>query len=304
MFSELRWISASDLAARLRRGDAIDVIDVRERGASPPLPGTLNIPLSELRRTVVDVSAAKREAAQSGAAPGATVGHAHLWQRFGYAAGARRAAVVYATTPGESEEGASLLWALEVPDLSCTAGDPSPWLSAFPAPAEPARRGSVGAVTMMTTTSAVDVLSLDGILTALYESISGPAGPRDWFRLRNLFWQGAILGGVRPLDGERMALDAKSVDAFIEYSDATLRAYDYHEREIARRVERFGHVAHVLSTYESRLGADPRATRGINSFQLFWDGARWWIASMVWDTERAGAPLPDTYLESTRPSRG
>jgi hypothetical protein len=45
--------------------------------------------------------------------------------------------------------------------------------------------------------------------------------------------------------------------------------------------------------------AGPRSSRGINSLQLFWDGDRWWIASMLWDTEGAWAILPDVYLEGT-----
>jgi hypothetical protein len=36
--------------------------------------------------------------------------------------------------------------------------------------------------------------------------------------------------------------------------------------------------------------------RGINSIELFWDGARWWIAAAQWDDERPGNPIPKEYL--------
>ena len=36
--------------------------------------------------------------------------------------------------------------------------------------------------------------------------------------------------------------------------------------------------------------------RGINSIQLVNDGKRWWIASVVWDTEQPDNPIPAQYL--------
>jgi hypothetical protein len=64
---------------------------------------------------------------------------------------------------------------------------------------------------------------------------------------------------------------------------------DFWERESSRQVETFGHVAHVLSHYESlrSLGGAP-FERGTNSFQLFHDGSRWWIVSIMWNTSRSG----------------
>jgi len=72
----------------------------------------------------------------------------------------------------------------------------------------------------------------------------------------------------------------------------------FYETEIARRVEQFGQIAHVWSTYESRhdLGDPEPFMRGINSIQLFNDGKRWWIVSIYWQHESAGYPLPEKYL--------
>ena len=68
--------------------------------------------------------------------------------------------------------------------------------------------------------------------------------------------------------------------------------------QIARRVERFGQIAHVWSTYASRHDlSDPKPfMRGINSFQLFNDGKRWWIVSIYWQHENAQHSLPEKYL--------
>jgi hypothetical protein len=74
----------------------------------------------------------------------------------------------------------------------------------------------------------------------------------------------------------------------------------FYEREIARRTEQFGHVAHVWSTYESRhCEDDPEPfTRGINSIQLFNDGTRWWIVTIYWQHETADHPISPKYLSN------
>jgi hypothetical protein len=61
--------------------------------------------------------------------------------------------------------------------------------------------------------------------------------------------------------------------------------------------ERFGSIANVFSTYESRRSPEgPVIARGINSLQLFHDGARWWIASATWQDESPRHPIPKEYL--------
>ena len=63
------------------------------------------------------------------------------------------------------------------------------------------------------------------------------------------------------------------------------------------RVEQFANIAHVFSTYESRREKDAAPfARGINSFQLVKLGPRWWVASIMWDAERAGVTIPAAYL--------
>ncbi|HYX69499.1 MAG TPA: hypothetical protein VE825_10230, partial [Terriglobales bacterium] len=66
---------------------------------------------------------------------------------------------------------------------------------------------------------------------------------------------------------------------------------------IHRETRRYGNIAQVWSTYESRQKADgPVIARGINSLELYWDGTRWWVASAVWDGERKDNPIPKEYL--------
>jgi hypothetical protein len=143
-----------------------------------------------------------------------------------------------------------------------------------------------------------DVKSAKALVAALYDVISGPAGAqRDWNRFRSLFVPGArLIPVVKPPDGPA-AVRAFTVEEFIERADASSKKQGFYEREVARREEAFGHMAHVFSTYESRRAAeDAPFARGINSFQLFFDGTRWWVVTIFWDSERPDSPLPAKYL--------
>jgi hypothetical protein len=148
---------------------------------------------------------------------------------------------------------------------------------------------------------AEDVSSPDAILAALYDVISGPAGKRDWDRMRSLFAPGARMiptrrdaqsGEIRPV-----MLD---VEGYITRSAPFLEREGFFEKEVARRTERFGNILHAFSTYESRhAAADPAPfARGINSIQLLFDGKRWWVVTIYWQGESADNPLPKEYLPS------
>ena len=140
-----------------------------------------------------------------------------------------------------------------------------------------------------------DVASIDGIIRAIYESISGPAGPRDWERDRKLFYPGARLVPTRPgPDGGGAIADMFDIDGYIASRTPFFEKNAFYEAEFARRTFVFGNIAHVLSAYEARRapGEEP-FLRGVNSIQLFNDGARWWVLSIAWDNERPENPLPD-----------
>jgi len=144
-----------------------------------------------------------------------------------------------------------------------------------------------------------DVGSIDAIVAAVYDVISGPAGQkRDWDRMRSLFIPGARLIPISQA-GEVKSARVLSVEDYILRSSAVLEKGGFFEREMARRMEKFGHIAHVFSTYESRRKAEDPApfSRGINSFQLMNDGKRWWIVTIYWEAEGPDNPIPPEYLK-------
>ena len=153
--------------------------------------------------------------------------------------------------------------------------------------------------------NAADVASIDAIVTAAYDSISGAVGKRNWNRVRSLFIPGARLIPTSQIagaknSGGKIAPQMLNVDGYIARSADYLEKDGFFEKEIARCTEQFGHIAHVWSTYESRHNADdPRPfMRGINSVQLLYDDTRWWIVTIYWQHESPEEPIPEKYLEA------
>lgn len=144
-----------------------------------------------------------------------------------------------------------------------------------------------------------DVATPEAIVAALYEVISGDRGvARDWDRFRSLFHPS---GRLMPTGIDAQGTGVVRIltpEDYVTRAGPTLEREGFHEREIARRMERYGAIAHVFTTYESlRSLSDPAPfARGINSIQLFNDGTRWWIISVYWQSETPRVPLPADYL--------
>ncbi len=153
---------------------------------------------------------------------------------------------------------------------------------------------------MSPTTVNPDTVSIDAIIKALYESISGPAGaPRQWDRDRALYAPGALLIPMRLPTVRKDGLGAAEIldfDGYVKSRTPFFAANSFYEVEIARREFHFGAMAHVLSVYEGRDAPNGNLIkRGINSIQLYHDGSRWWVASIMWDNERDGVTLPPEF---------
>jgi hypothetical protein len=141
--------------------------------------------------------------------------------------------------------------------------------------------------------------SVQGTLDALYSVISGDAGtPRDWDAFRDLFADGAQLRAMRQNRDGEVSVHTMSVDEYIEGATGFFESSNFYESEITSTSESFGHITHVFSTYESKRNPDDAApfARGINSIQLYTDGTRWFIVSILWDSETDTQPIPAQYL--------
>jgi hypothetical protein len=144
---------------------------------------------------------------------------------------------------------------------------------------------------------AVDVASVDGVVKAYYDVISGPAGqPRQWSRDRSLYipdLRFVATGFAR----ERPYARVMDHQTFVDGSDSAMVHDGFFEREIHRVTRAYGNIVQVFSTYEEHRTVDgPVQGRGVNALQLFWDGTRWWVASAIWFEEDPTHAIPREFL--------
>ena len=142
-----------------------------------------------------------------------------------------------------------------------------------------------------------DVSSPDAIIKAMYDTISGPAGKRNWHRLRSLYLDGASLiptGKRLHKEGE---LRVMSIDEWIDDVKGFFAENPFYETEIVRHFHRFGNIIQAFSTYEAKdRPENAPIARGINSIQLLLHEGRWWIVTVMWDNESKDNPLPEEFL--------
>lgn len=161
------------------------------------------------------------------------------------------------------------------------------------AAATPAAAAQPGSPAPPDRQAAPDTSSTDSTIAALYATISGPPGPRDWNRLRALLRPGAIFAVSSPDTAGKTVLRQLSVDDYIARATPILAKEGFYESAMATWTHRFGNIAQAFSAYASRhLPTEKPFQRGINSIQLINDGTRWWIVSIIWDRERPGNPIP------------
>lgn len=141
-----------------------------------------------------------------------------------------------------------------------------------------------------------DVASIDGIIKAFYETISGGKNvPRQWSRDKTLYIPDVRFVAMSERDGKIRA-SVMNHDNYVNGSNEFFVNEGFQEREINRVVRKFGNIAHVFSVYEFSTEDGKTKGRGINSIELFWDGKRWWISAASWDEERPNNPIPKEFL--------
>ena len=141
-----------------------------------------------------------------------------------------------------------------------------------------------------------DVSTIDGLIKASYEVVSGEAGAkREWERDLSLHDPNAVYSFTEHSNGKLRQV-TMSLKDFHKETDAMVMNTAFYENEINREVRLFGNIAHVWSTYETRLIKNgPVARRGINSIQLYFEDGRWWIVSWTFGKETESMKIPPTF---------
>ena len=158
----------------------------------------------------------------------------------------------------------------------------------------------VGSVSAAETPTAADVSTIEGVIAALYRSVSFEAGGEpDWQLLRSLMLPGAVL--AQPMRGSDQ-VELLTVEEYISrfrkaLGQSTLRTTGFHETVARVSTTRFGRTAHCHVVFEPRTdpaSAEPLG-RGVDSIELVRTGGRWWIASIATELEAPGRPIPEAF---------
>ncbi|NIM91469.1 MAG: hypothetical protein GTO17_11035 [Candidatus Aminicenantes bacterium] len=134
-------------------------------------------------------------------------------------------------------------------------------------------------------------------MRAIYEAISFREGEEpDMDRFRSLFNPNARFIRITQDGVDKM--DVESFTASFRERVETGALKSFFEAELSRKTHAYGSIAQVFSTYHKRMNTeDPEGLiRGINSLQLYNDGQRWWIISILWEDERGDNLIPQEYL--------
>ena len=136
--------------------------------------------------------------------------------------------------------------------------------------------------------ASADLAEIDKTVLAVYDVISGPPGQkRDFDRMRSLFAPGATMKAIEP-----KGLRGGTVEDYITRNAAVLEKEGFTEKELGRKVELWGNLATVWSSYDGRTANGSFHERGINSFQLVKVDGKWLVASILWQEETPAFPLP------------
>jgi len=148
------------------------------------------------------------------------------------------------------------------------------------------------------------VQSIESLLDTLYDVISGDKGKaRNWKLFKYLFHPRAKLIYYGPdVEGVTRA-QYWSPDFYINSignKQETELTTGFFEKEIYRKIDVFGNIAQVFSTYASFDNKNDKTphSRGINSIQLLNYDNRWWIINVFWDGlgETSDNPISEKYL--------
>jgi hypothetical protein len=169
------------------------------------------------------------------------------------------------------------LAALAAPVLSAQTSSPA----TLPAPA---------AAPATTAASCPPSATLDQLIAALNDAVTGPANKdRTCFR-QILLPQVRLIPVSTPTATPRLLTIDDWIAAVAKHGTSLVT-----EKQIKYQSETYGNVAHLWSTYETSIDGK-LATRGINSIQAVFDGQNWKIVEVLWQVETPATPVPPQYL--------
>jgi hypothetical protein len=140
---------------------------------------------------------------------------------------------------------------------------------------------------------AKDVKSIDAIINAYYDVVSGSSSePWEFERDKFIHSENAF---ITRLDENGIA-ETHTLEA--EYIPIGLSPKeDFYEKELKRKVAKYGNIAQVWSAFEIRTDPETESNIiGLNSIQLHYENGRWWIDSWTCEMETEKSPVVTDFI--------
>ena len=144
------------------------------------------------------------------------------------------------------------------------------------------------------------VQTIDKTIKTLYSILSAEADEiHNWELFLYLFHpEGKMIQYANNIDG-LLEITFMSPKEYVNTIGKYLDERSFYEKEIYKKIDTYGSLAHVLSTYQSyrsKFDKKPYFT-GLNSFQLVYQHRRWWIINNFWTREAIAEPFPKEFLQ-------
>lgn len=130
-----------------------------------------------------------------------------------------------------------------------------------------------------------DFSTLDSVIGAMYEAVSGPERGIDMALQRQVFSPDARLIRMGLGEDGKPWRKTMTINEYVEDAGEYLQSTDFYEYETGQQVVLCPPFAHVLSEYEAKgdPDSDDLILSGVNSIQCLHDGQRWWIYQLTWN---------------------
>lgn len=142
---------------------------------------------------------------------------------------------------------------------------------------------------------AKDVKSIAAIINAYYDVVSGLSSePWEFERDKYIHSENAVITRLDENgNAESHTLEAEYIPIGL------LPKGDFFEKELKRKVSKYGNIAQVWSAFEIRTDPNTESDiRGLNSVQLHYENGRWWIDSWTCEMESEKSAVVTDFMEN------
>ena len=141
--------------------------------------------------------------------------------------------------------------------------------------------------------------TVDGLIHALYASVSFDRGGPDWTLFRALVLPGSVYIATERGKSPMKVMDLEAfVQDFRDFiADQDVASRGFHENLTRIDSTEFGNIAHAFTVFEPTIGDAPRSRRGVDSIQLVKQDGRWWVASITTQFEHEGLKAPKSLFD-------